>query len=100
MNVKIEQVQKARDGSPARFTVVNQAGFIIGLLEKFRDNRTDTHPWKAFTYASPWKLALHTTPAVTYLGAFYNSDGGRDMAVATIVQHEPHSIFQYPHRRD
>lgn len=45
--VKVTKVRDARGARSAMF-VVSLDGVELGLLEKYRDTRTDTHPWKAF----------------------------------------------------
>lgn len=56
---------------------------IVGMLEKFRDTRTEHHPWKAFL---GWGMSRR------YLGAFYaeragwpaQPGGGRPAALAAV----------------
>lgn len=77
----IEIHEKAREGSPAIY-LVKEGGTVIGMLEKYRDTRTEHHPWKAY---------LGYGASRRHLGAFYQSragwpgnDGGRDVAINAI----------------
>lgn len=63
--MKIEMVRKAQGAQPALF-LVKRDGFILGQLEKYRDTRSETHPWKAF---------VGTGMSCKYLGAFYGDNG-------------------------
>jgi hypothetical protein len=78
--LKVEQVEKAGKRRPALY-LVKDGERIVGLLEKYRNTRTDTHPWKAFSG--------HGTSR-RYIGAFYDQDfpgvvtGGKPAALEAI----------------
>lgn len=74
MKYKIEQIQSARREVPARYLVRNSSGGIVGMLEKFRNDSSTVHHWKAFIGIGD---TLH------YLGAFY---GGRKEALRAITE--------------
>ena len=65
-------------GIPFAFVVVRD-GHEIGFITKYRDTRTETHPWKAFV-----GIGEHST----YLGAAYGSDG-KAKAIQAIVDGIP-----------
>ena len=80
--MKIETVRKASKGSPALHLLKNEEGVIIGMLEKYRNTRTEQHPWKAF---------LGVGERTAYLGAFYNLTNfdGKQEAINLIArQHD------------
>lgn len=54
----------------------------LGFLSKFRDTRTDKHPWRAWRTVGKQKIGREWFPKREYLGAFY---GGRDAAVAALA---------------
>ncbi len=56
--------------------LVKVDGEIIGLLEKWKNTRTDKHPWKAFKGHGA---------ACTFLKAFYPEEGGKDAAILAVV---------------
>ena len=60
----ITKVFKAPKGSASLYLVKDDRGTPIGFLEKFRNTRTETHPWKAFRFEG-YEDRNH------YLGAFY-----------------------------
>jgi hypothetical protein len=60
--------------NPSRF-VVMENGKEIGLIEKYRDTRTETHPYKAFQGIGM---------ACTFIRSFYPAEGGKDAAIAAI----------------
>ncbi len=62
MALQLERVKSAGKGSAALY-LVRENGAIIGMVEKYRNNKTETHPWKAW--------AGHGLNAV-YLKAFYD----------------------------
>jgi hypothetical protein len=45
------------------------------MLEKYRNTRTESHPWKAFQSFGAQR---------EFLGAFYPADGGQKTALAKI----------------
>jgi hypothetical protein len=71
----IELREKAT-GKGSALWLVHEDGKIVGMLEKYRDTRTETHPWKAFSGYGLTAL---------YLGAFYQKDGGKKSAIEAIV---------------
>lgn len=68
-------------GSPAR-QLVTRDGVAIGLLEKFRNTASETHPWKAFFYVVPPGPKVQ----IAYLGAFYRAEGGKRAAIQAIIK--------------
>jgi hypothetical protein len=73
--VRIEWVGSKATGHPDVYIVRNENGLIIGMLEKYRNTRTETHPWKAFQSFGAQR---------EFLGAFYAADGGQKAALAKI----------------
>lgn len=63
--MKVEQIRKAEGAQPALY-LVKKDSYIIGQLEKYRDSRYETHPWKAI---------VGTGHARKYIGAFYGENG-------------------------
>jgi hypothetical protein len=74
--MSVEQVRKAGTGTAALFIVKNEAGKVIGLLEKYRDTRHETHPWKAF---------IGVGMNAKYLGAHYGPTGKKDALNAVLA---------------
>lgn len=66
-------------GSPERWTVHTAKGVYLGLVEKYPNNRTDKHPYKAFAPKPHGTMAL-----CRMLGAFYGKDGWGDALRALI----------------
>lgn len=77
-SVKVESYRKARGSSPSVY-LVRLDGRVVGLLEKFRNTRQDTHPWKAFGPRNGSTQNL-------LLGVFYQEDGGRKAALEAIIR--------------
>ncbi len=73
MKVTIERVKDSK--APAQYVVLAN-GLAVGLLEKYRDTRTDKHPWKAFRGVGH---------KCQFLQAFYPQDGGKGAAVARVL---------------
>jgi hypothetical protein len=71
----IEQVKKGKGGTAGMWLVKDEAGNIIGLLEKYNDTRTEKHPWKAFSGHGA---------GCKYLRAFYPEEGGKEAAIAAV----------------
>jgi hypothetical protein len=74
----IECISKAKPNHAAVYLVKRAAGgdeMIIGMLEKYNNTRSETHPWKAW-------LGFGATRQ--YLGAFYAEEGGREAALSAI----------------
>jgi hypothetical protein len=76
LTIKLERKAKGGHGggTPALYLVRDSAGDIVGLVEKFKNTRTDKHPWKAY---------LGFGMDAKFLGAFY--DGGCSAAVNAIA---------------
>jgi hypothetical protein len=74
--ITVKQVKKAAGRNRPALYLVFRGADVIGMLEKYRDTRSERHPWKAF-----WG----TGEKVSYLGAFYPEDGGRAAALARIT---------------
>lgn len=62
--------------------LVIRDGKAIGLLEKYRNTASETHPWKAFFYSVPPGPNVKTE----YLGAFYAAQGGKRAAIQAIIK--------------
>ena len=79
--VKIEKYPNLSD-SKVSWYLVKRDGVVVGLLEKWRDTRTETHPWKA------WGLVPKSAPVATpnpFHGAFYKADGYKTAAVNAVL---------------
>lgn len=74
--IAVEMERKAKEGSPALY-LVRRGEVLIGLLEKYPNTRTDTHPWKAY---SGWGHRAK------FLGAFYANEGGKAAAIRAITE--------------
>ena len=72
---EIATVLISRTGENPERWVVRRNGNDIGLLEKYKDTKDETHPWKAFRGIGM---------ACRYEGAFYGKDG-REQAKAAVV---------------
>lgn len=56
-----------------------------GYIEKFRNTRTDTHPYKATVYPLGFRHKdRNGLPVAQFLGAFYPEEGGMDAAQVAI----------------
>lgn len=73
--MKTVKVREAK-GRESALYVVTDGGREVGLLEKYRNTRTDSHPWKAFAGIGVGSR---------FIGAFYPEDGGRDAALAAVA---------------
>ena len=71
----VELVRKAKAGSAALYKVM-EGSEIVGLLEKYNDTRTETHPWKAYL---GWGMDTK------FLGSFYPGEGGKPEAIRAIA---------------
>ncbi len=71
------QLERAAKGQiPALYTVWHyqrSRNVPIGMLEKYRNNRSETHPWKAFAGIGM---------KARYIGAFYD---GREAALEAVL---------------
>ena len=77
MEVTIEQV-KSKTVVRRKWSqyLVRVGNTVVGLLEKFKDTRTEKNPWKAFKgYGQE----------CTYIGAFYKKDGGKQGAILAVL---------------
>ncbi len=75
-NLRVEKVPGYEPPQPALYLVKN-GDEIIGQMEKYRNTRYETHPWKAF---------LGTGHDREYVGAFYGKNG-KDLALGFILGH-------------
>lgn len=64
--------------------LVTRNGRAIGLLEKYRNTASETHPWKAFWYLVLPGSGRHAE--TEYLGAFYRAEGGKRAALQAIIK--------------
>lgn len=76
MNIKRIESAMGRY-APDRYLVMRPGGAIVGMLEKYKNTRTEIHPWKAF---------LGVGGGQTFLGAFYADAGGKRAAIAAIAE--------------
>jgi len=74
-NTTTKLVKKARAKIAALYLVITD-GKEIGLLEKYKNTKTETHPWKAF---------LGVGENAQYLGAIYGP-AGKQRATNWILQ--------------
>jgi hypothetical protein len=58
-------VHEAKDGNPALYLVL-WGSEKIGLLEKYPNTKTETHPWKAY---------IGVGQAAEFIGSHYGKDG-------------------------
>lgn len=84
VTLTVEVRQKAKTGrelQEAVYLVKDEMGRDIGMLVKWRNTRTDRHPWKAF---GP---LVNSSEPRKFLGAFYGPNGKRDalQAVASTL---------------
>jgi hypothetical protein len=49
---------------------------VVGMLEKYKNTRTDTHPWKAYKGSGAERV---------YLGVFYGKTGYKDAVKAIMT---------------
>lgn len=75
MAAVLEQVRPMKGKQEGLWLVKNEDGRVLGFLTRFRDTRTETHPWKAFR-------GIGAT--AVYLGAFYRAEGGQAAAIAAV----------------
>lgn len=78
--VTIEQQRKASNGSPALYLIKvdgSEDKHIVGMLEKYTNTKTDTHPWKAFI---GWGRDAQ------FSRSYYPEEGGKDAAIAMILR--------------
>lgn len=68
------QVRRGGNGTAALYVVIEN-GREIGLLEKYNDTRTEKHPWKSFQGVGM---------GCTFIGSFYEHEGGRQAALDSI----------------
>lgn len=76
-------VLKAKTNKQSTFYLVyNSVGVIIGFLEKFRNDRSTTNPWKAFGMQ-----VVDGQPQVDpeKFATFYAEDGGKEAAIKQVV---------------
>jgi hypothetical protein len=81
----IEQVRKPKGKSDGLW-LVKVDGAIRGMLMKYNNTRTETHPWKAFAghgHAARYLGAFYVTGAVPDDG--HTQFGGKDAAIAAVL---------------
>ena len=66
--------------STTKMYVVKAEGREAGIVEKMRDDKHTTNPWKAFQGIG-W--------ANQYVGAFYAEDGGQEAAILAVLNYGP-----------
>lgn len=71
-NITLKQVSR---GHLSRWVVLRDQS-EIGFIEKFRDTRTETNPWKAFAGIGHANI---------YLGHFYDPMG-KERAIAAVMK--------------
>lgn len=70
----IKQTRTATSQLSAQYVVLEN-GEEIGLIEKYRDNKSETHPWKAFRGIGM---------GCQFIGSFYPEEGGKKAAINSI----------------
>lgn len=76
--VKVTQVRKAKEKEMSAQYIVELHGRLVGVLEKYRNTRTETHPWKAF---GPPKTVPEPND---FYGAFFGANG-KARALETVL---------------
>jgi len=68
MKIKLSRISQAGDGLLRYMVVANEK--TVGFISKYRDTRTETHPWKAFAarQVSPSSPLLSTDGFQTFYG--------------------------------
>jgi hypothetical protein len=77
-HLETEQVREATAHSAALF-LVKADGRVVGMIEKYRNTRTEIHPWKAFSGVGM---------TAQYIGAFYPEDqrfSARSSAIQAVL---------------
>lgn len=82
--LRITKVGGYFKGGRESFYVVTVNGVEVGALRKFRDTRTDTYPWQAFTVLKPEPGKLY--PTRDLIGSFYRADGYKDAAIGAVLK--------------
>ena len=81
-SVKLVKVDAGYDRRES-FYLVMVDGREVGALRKFRDTRSDTHPWQAFGVIPAG--ATGRDMIRPYLGLFYKSDGYKGAALDAVL---------------
>jgi hypothetical protein len=76
VEIKVEEVPTTVVNRKWKQYTVKVGDTIIGLLEKWKNTRTEKHPWKAFKGVGK---------ACTFLKSFYPEEGGKDAAILAVV---------------
>ena len=73
-------IKKAAKGVPAGY-MVKFEGRVIGFLDKYRNTKTETHPWKAFAAKlNPAGDGYMYAPEIAFQ-CFYENQGGQKAAI-------------------
>jgi len=74
--VKVTKLPSFHGSALSRYVVSTPGGLEIGLIEKFKDDRSTINPWKAYS-------GIGAT--CKYIGCFYKEEGGREAAINAVV---------------
>ena len=70
-----------RPGGYTQFWIVKADGVVIGFLEKWRDDKFTTNPYKAYVPI----CGQGPVRAGEMIGTFYTDDGGRTGAIKALL---------------
>ena len=71
-----------RDSKRESAYLVHVNGVVVGFVTKYRNTKSEKHPWKAFGLVPTGAPITTCNP---YYGAFYGVDGYKDAAVNAVV---------------
>jgi hypothetical protein len=79
--VTVKLVSEPRGRRPGTYLVYHGSD-VIGGLERHRNTRIESHPYKAYGINNTVDRTL-----TRFLGSFYERDGGKELAVEAIVNY-------------
>lgn len=79
--VDVTLIDKATTWSPALYEV-HQDRVLLGFLEKYRDSKYETHPWKAMV---PAFVGGRRPMVGDMIGVFYAHEGGKQAAIKALL---------------
>jgi hypothetical protein len=85
MGLKVKAIPGPAGRKWTDYLVTDANGRDVGVLVKWRDTRTDKHPWKAYGALDHYEVGSSVVGR-EFLGAFYPEDGGRASALAMIAR--------------
>lgn len=68
------------------YAVTDYDGDMIGFVSKFKDTRTEIHPWKAWGAAKSEYGHSHPQFSREQFDVFYEWEGGLAAAVAKVIE--------------